>query len=294
MDNVEEQSNVASSPEMSIEAARKIIGAFKFKISGYPSDKDYVPLHDMSESMQRALGYCQLNIPRTEIQMIGKMEDSSDHPIIFVPGVTLIYGPSASGKTQLTKYIKEELSDVEWLRFHEPEIPGIVSVTLLIERIMKFLSSDREMMIIDSFRFFLYNSDSKAAAMSGGISSQFFTELTNLNVLAASLNKKLVIVANFLSESSKNEDVIKNAIAGSVGGYMRTFKQGNRLMFEYASRSNENMRTELYFVNPRFEAMTSTELLEKKDSVAKSVSDVDVGEDEEFLSAYRRLIFGGK
>lgn len=269
------------------EEAIRIIAQSRFSISNYPGGDDYPALYDLPDKYQRALAYLQLNHSPTEYNLSLVSENGEKLNIPLVPGVTLVYGASGSGKTLFTQHLAKT-EGAFYIRFQEPEIPAITSVTGFIEALVAGLVGDKEVIVVDSFRFLLYNSNSKAAAMSGGINSTFFTELTGLHLIAASLNKKLVIVANFLSEGSNNKDVIRNAISGSVGGFFNTFASGDEMLMEYNSRSSMSLRKTIVVRNP---GVTS-----KDDSSSRTNDSHDLVQVESddalsnFTSMFRRIL----
>lgn len=262
-----------------------IIATSKFSISNYPGGKEYPPLYDLPEEVQKALAYLQLNARRTSKYISMVTENGEPFDAELLPGVTVVYGPSGSGKTLFTEYLAKK-EDAFYIRFQEPEMPAITSITAFIHILVSGLVSDKEIIVVDSFRFLLYNSNAKAAAMSGGINSMFFTELTGLHLIAASLNKKLVIVANFLSENSNNEDIINNAISGSVGGFFHTIASGSDMLLGYNSRAESSKRRTVMLRNP---GLTSSD--DKSQSVKKDKINVD-GDDalSNFTSMFRRIL----
>lgn len=271
----------------SAEQAINIIAQSRFSISSYPGGKDYPPLYDLPENFQRALAYLQLNSVPSEKLITLQTENGESVDAALVPGVTVVYGPSGSGKTLFTQYLARK-EKAFFIRFQEPEMPAITSITGFINALVAALVGDKEIIVVDSFRFLLYNSNAKAAAMSGGINSTFFTELTGLHLIAAALNKKLVIVANFLSESSNNADIINNAISGSVGGYFHTLASGSELLLEYNSRSPMSQRKTFVFRNPGIEEQEE----QVKESKVKKDKVVVESDDSlsNFVSMFRRIL----
>lgn len=260
-----------------------------FSISGYPTrSKEYPALYELPEDIQSALFDLQKICVPTVATVPVKSEGGDAAELVIADGVTVIYGPSGTGKSRLLNYIITELDGL-YIRFHEPELPAITSVGKFIKLLISaLLNPDVKVIGVDSFRFFLYNNDAKAAAMSGGINASFFTELTSLNILAASLGKKLIIISNFLSENPNNESTIKNAISGSTEGFIRTFIEATGNLIEFNSRNDVSRRNSIYYRNP---AISSDEANLDEDSVKEDNVVVDVDSTiADFTSAFRRML----
>lgn len=286
--------------ELTLDSAKKILNQYFFQISGYPqneivldhktkekksTERYYHTLHNMPQFYQKALGFMQLNIPRTNLSISIRNDKDEKVNLEIAPGITAIFGASNSGKTAVLRHIANELKK-DVVVFHEPELPVLLSVKSLVDEIHSFLNGDEEVMLVDSFRFFIYNSNAKAAAMSGGISASFFTELTNLSIIAASLNKKLVVNVNFLSESDKVTDVVWNALVGSVAGVGMTSIVGSRVIFDYQARTLSSMRQKKMYQLP---ALSNTESMQTKKDKIPTFSLYTVGNDG-FSASFKRII----
>lgn len=243
----------------------------KLKISGYTSDPISEAGADVvfSDSLSfKANAFLAEKSNHAPIKNQITITDADDKKRILVlpEGLITIIGPSGTGKTMIAKYIAQELS-CEYIRFHEPETPALVSPNLMIAKLEDFIYGPSKAMVVDSFRFFAYNADSKAAAMSGGISASLFSDLTTLSIIAASLGKTIVVVLNFLSQSSNNKDTILNAVQGATSGYISTDSISEVGHFDYALRTDENKRTlsrgSIFFDDVLYKDETTTEVLQE-------------------------------
>lgn len=200
----------------------------RLRISGYDGltrdekkQSNQIWFDDVPDDITNAMNELYHNIPSINISVtMLDVENNQNVQLDIIDGLTVIYGPSNSGKTSLLNFLHKNCGGVK-IQFHEPERESLMSPGSLIRSIEDFLfSSDKHLLLIDSLRFFVYNSDSKAAAVSGGISASLFTELTNLSLIASKLKKKIVVIVNFLSQSDKNLDVIANSLLGSTAAIM--------------------------------------------------------------------------
>lgn len=152
-------------------------------------------------------------------------------------GVTAIFGVSNSGKSELAKYLAYQLNTPVF-RFSEPEIPSVMEPHILISEIEKFLLGNDSVMIIDSFRFFIYNTAQKSAAGKGGVNTKIYSDLTALSVAAAFRRKCIIVVLNPMSDDDSSEIVFK-ALEGSISGLFKAKDFGN---CQYASRTSSSLR----------------------------------------------------
>lgn len=247
----------------------------KFSISGYSSDSGIKAesLSKMDPEVAKALYALQEHSEEaiTHIPFLTSEDEVADFG--FPNGVTVIFGPSSSGKTTVAKYLRRELEKQKksaiYIRFHEPELPTQLETSTFLKGTWGVLTGQvYEHIIIDSFKFFAYNSDSKAAAMSGGISAQLFTELTNLSIVAQTFQKKVFIILNFLSESDKTVDIIHNAVIGSVVGAINTSRLSKQIMCSMQARTSENDRTKVNLFLPTVDHF--------KESTKEPKAEVDV------------------
>jgi hypothetical protein len=162
---------------------------------------------------------------------IGGFTDSDGSPgLPIADGLTTIYGQTSSGKTQLMKrmYENTDPSICSFIRFHEPEIPSMLSLDELFKAIYDFLSDNtKEILYIDSLRFFVFNTAGRRAAGKGGISSAFYSDLTALSVIASYLKKSIVVVVNPMTKDSKEMESIANSLEGSVSSVFSARSYGN-------------------------------------------------------------------
>lgn len=243
----------------------------RLKISGYTSDSisevgpDVVFSDSLSFKANAFLAEKSNHIPIKNQITITDAEDKK-RTLVLPEGLITIIGPSGTGKTMIAKYIAQELG-CEYVRFHEPETPALVSPNLMIAKLEDFIYGTSKAIVIDSFRFFAYNADSRAAAMSGGISASLFSDLTTLSIIAASLGKTIIVVLNFLSQSSNNKDTILNAVQGATSGYLSTDSIAEVGHFDYALRTDENKRTlsrgSIFFDDVLYKDETTTEVLQE-------------------------------
>lgn len=161
--------------------------------------------------------------------------------MIIPTGVTAIYGMTGAGKSELAKMIGRRLnvSNDSFIRFHEPELPSILSVDVLFRELSEFLKSDRKIFIWDSARFFVYNTNGRRAAGKGGISSAFYSDLTALSVLASYLGKTIIVVINPMVDDPKDVGTIANALEGSLSAVMQAKSYGK---FKMTARTSYSQR----------------------------------------------------
>lgn len=243
----------------------------KLKVSGYTSNPisevgpDVVFSDSLSFKANAFLAEKSNHVPIKNQITITDAEDKK-RTLVLPEGLITIIGPSGTGKTMIAKYIAQELN-CEYVRFHEPETPALVSPNLMIAKLEDFIYGPSKAIVVDSFRFFAYNADSRAAAMSGGISASLFSDLTTLSIIAASLGKTIVVVLNFLSQSSNNKDTILNAVQGATSGYISTDSIAEVGHFDYALRTDENKRTlsrgSIFFDDTLYKDETTTEVLQE-------------------------------
>lgn len=210
-------------------------------------------------------------------------DEGTDKPVeVELPlGMLCIVGPSNSGKTTIIRELASQLNE-DVIRFHEPEYPALLSPKLLIKEINDFIFQDisdskfRKVMLIDSFKFFAYNSDSHSAAISGGVSTSLFTDLTNLSLLAATFGKTIIVVLNFIAEDDRSRGNILNGLIGSTGGYISTGSRGikgDKFRFTYEARTNQSKRTEHpYYIKADF---SNTDLATSKSNKSTISTDLE-------------------
>lgn len=177
--------------------------------------------------------------------------------IDFPFGVVVINGASNSGKSLISKYLEESLG-AKIIAFHEPIPESLSSPASLIRMLHEFMLSEERCLIVDSFRYFAYNSNARSAAMAGGITTSLFTDLTDLSIFLMNLKKTLFIVMNFISSDGsddKKREVIWNSLVGATSGVIQTTSKlddidlskeedAHRLIsFDYMARTSNNGRT---------------------------------------------------
>lgn len=177
---------------------------------------------------------------KTNFLIPGFRKDDEPTSIELPSGVTVIFGLTNTGKSELAKRLAKA-SGAEFIRFHEPELPAIVSTDELFSVIYNFLESERKMLIWDSFRYFVYNfgGDSKRAAGKGGISSAMYSDLTALSLLASMLGKSIVIVINPMTDEEKDVKTIAHALEGSTAGIIQAKGYGK---FNLTARTRNSLR----------------------------------------------------
>lgn len=266
---------VPSSEDM--DRGSRIIDSHRLKISGYTGSKISKSskfLNELSSSENVAfIKECkESRLILTNLGFRAKNRVDQKLSIFELPaGVSVIAGPSNSGKSLICEYLAKECN-TGVLYFHEPDNRAILSVKAIIDYIEGFLRSDHDILIIDSFRFFAYNADSKASAISGGISSTLFTELTALSMISEQLKKRIIVVLNFVSENEKNRSTIANALIGSVNGVVMTEGvDGKSIRFSYQARTRQNMRREV---------LLEIELKNKENLISDNVDIFTSTEDE--------------
>lgn len=276
--------------------AQTVLSSLNFSISGYSRFSNDSMSDESNDEDKKAYSLSSLPADYSSVisdlmriyKPIGRpvmFQDSQDDQVQFdIPdGVTVIFGPSNSGKTSVANYLFDHIPGQKTLvRFHEPDLPVTIDVHSTLDRIWKSLIDDStDVIIVDSFKFFAYNGGSRSAAMAGGISPVLFTELTNLSIIASAFGKSLIIILNFLSDSDKSSEIVKNAAIGSVSGVILTQRAGDRIFLNAQSRFPTNNRNpvNLYLPLPdkdKSEVLTSSKLI-------KNNGDIDQADDIPFF-----------
>jgi SpoVK/Ycf46/Vps4 family AAA+-type ATPase len=203
-----------------------------------------------------------------KIEVIENLDDRSRLELELPRGMVCITGPSNAGKSTIAKKLGDMLN-APVIRFHEPEYPAMISVTAMISLLEDWLydvsvidGKNPDVLIVDSFKFFAYNSDTHSAAVSGGISTKLFTELTNLSLICDSLGKTLIVVLNFISEREDNRLSIMNGLIGSVSGYI--------------SLTHKSMSVEAGYIEFLYEARTSQSKRKATSYLIRVANDKDI------------------
>lgn len=235
-DNREEKSVLEAPEESRKEVFPTVI------IGGYTRERGVIDQYGYTRDDVAGLVAAQNGIP-FEIDsghFVKLLDETGAAKEIELPfGLTVVFGVSNSGKSELIKVLSSQLK-IPVLRFQEPELPTMMEPHALIQEIENFLlSPDQTVMAIDSFRFVVYNSASKSAAGKGGVNTGLYSDLTALSVSAAYRKKCILVVINPMSDDSSSEIVAK-AIEGSVAGLFVADGYGS---CSYRARTSSSMRT---------------------------------------------------
>lgn len=178
-----------------------------------------------------------------EYKLISSEEFSDKKPCAMeLPfGVILIYGEKGQGKSIIGHFIEYAYKNSEYMRFGEPEPPTITDPLEAIEEIHDFINDkneykDVDVLIVDSFRYFLNLASALGTTGTGGVNNFMYNDLTNLNAQAIQAQKTLIIVINPMASLS---DAVAAAFESSVTGFIRATSFGS---FRYTARSRYSNR----------------------------------------------------
>lgn len=153
--------------------SKQIIGSNIFSVLGVPDD--------------RADEY---------IRDIHNLQSSSENSDIDNKGLHVILGLPRSGKSLIASNFPYLNSDSSKVRLLEMDEPGselfFNSNAEFVQELMDFLSSSQTCFVIDSFRLMI--SQLTGNLGEGGISTFYKRIVTDLNNIALSLNKRIVVV----------------------------------------------------------------------------------------------------
>lgn len=127
-------------------------------------------------------------------------------------GLHIIFGLPRTGKTYIIKKIYENIGDEISSLLYQDEFDGNILASNFIEDHAKdianffCLNSNKEILLIDSFKKILYTGDSFRR---GGISNHAIFTLTNLNQIVSHLRKKVLLS---FSPSSISRDQISELV----------------------------------------------------------------------------------
>lgn len=206
-------------------------------IGGYTSVQGIIETYGMTQDDPEVIANSKDYSLDSGIKIKFANDGGTETSIELAYGLTAIFGVSNSGKSELSKYLAYQLN-LPVFRFSEPEIPSVMEPHILVSEIERFLKSEDPVMIIDSFRFFIYNTAQKSAAGKGGVNTKLYSDLTALSVAAAFRKKVIIVVLNPMSDDDSSEIVFK-ALEGSIAGLFRAKSYGS---CQYASRASSSMR----------------------------------------------------
>lgn len=151
-------------------------------------------------------------------------------------GVTVVLGMAGSGKTRLTFDHLFASSQARgesplYIKMHEPgDEDRMLSIAknenMVIPDFEIFLANtlatelfsySRDLIIIDSIRYLFYSS-SGGATGKGGVNMSLFMDLTHLDVLAARLKQRVIVVVNPMTDDPTAFDYYVQAAVGAVSG----------------------------------------------------------------------------
>lgn len=165
--------------------------------------------------------------------------------LVLPTGLIAIYGNTNSGKTELAKRLAVR-SGGEFIRFHEPELPSLTSHIKLFTRLEEFLESDKQILVWDSMRKYIYSTsdDVRRPAGKGGINPSLYNELTSLSILASLAGKTILVVVNPMTDKEDDVKTIAHAIEGSITGIIKSRKFGS---FSLTARGVNHERIDQQF-----------------------------------------------
>lgn len=156
-------------------------------------------------------------------------------------GLNLIVGGTASGKTELVKAINRSLLKTDdvlttHVIYTEPDEHAIVDESALADSIAAaVLSTDPNVILIDSWREYAYSATSGATGR-GGLDMALFARLTHLDVVALKTATIMVAVMNPLTS---DEEALKAYVSAAEGSVTTVFNLSQPGKFSYSTRLAE-------------------------------------------------------
>lgn len=179
-------------------------------------------------------------VPKVAPATFSTFNLSSDgrHKIDLPHGVVALLGRAGAGKTYFSlEYLYAGTATtkghkaVKYFKMFEPgdeyrlqklakedsvAIPDFES-DLAVDLASELVNPDRELLIVDSFRYLFYSS-SGGATGKGGVNMSLFMDLTHLDALAAKFRKTIVVVINPMTDNQEAFDFYVEAARGAVAG----------------------------------------------------------------------------
>lgn len=245
-DDKEAQRDYNGDPIVHIELAGYTVNGLsrRLRATGRDGRHILVPKLDKKGELEMSTMYFRnLSSPELQVQVY---KDGARYKLDLPKGVIVIMGPSNSGKSLIANALREQLGGTK-IGFHEPDSWTIMNPANAIAALENFMISPAAACVLDSGRFFLYNSDRKAAAVTGGISTSLFTDITNLSNVARAHGKTVIMVLNFLSQTPDSKASMLNAMIGAASGVIDTNNISDVGFFHFSGRTEQNKRQETLF-----------------------------------------------
>lgn len=245
-DSDEAQKDYNGDPIVHIELAGYTVNGLskRLRATGRDGRHILVPKLDKKGELEMSTMYFR-NMSNPELQ-VQVYKDGAKYKLDLPKGVIVIMGPSNSGKSLIANALREQLGGRK-IGFHEPDSWTIMNPANAIAALENFMTSPVAACVLDSGRFFLYNSDRKAAAVTGGISTSLFTDITNLSNVARAHGKTVIMVLNFLSQTPDSKASMLNAMIGAASGVIDTNNISDVGFFHFSGRTEQNKRQETLF-----------------------------------------------
>jgi hypothetical protein len=173
-------------------------------------------------------------------------------------GVTVLLGKAATGKTLLAyehlfaQAVAGQICTAQYIRHREPGNDAyfsrvkdgnvkkaIFEQELALALAHNLLSEDgAELTIIDSLRYLFYSA-SGGATGKGGVNMTLFAALSDLDEVATSLQRRLIVIINPMSDDDTAFDAYVEAANGAVSAVIRMEDYRSlRMTSRYASTRN--------------------------------------------------------
>lgn len=177
-------------------------------------------------AMENDLGWSVLPFLTSElVQYNGEVPISS--------GVTIILGPSNSGKTPLMLDLVGNDPDGEIVRVNEPHVGYLVDTGNAVAQLVTVLASDLSLCGFDSVKNLLSEG---GALMSGGISRSSMTDLSNLSVVASLMGKTIFVPLN---PGVNNDDIYDNLVENAKSNVSGVIWHTAGNSWKYLTRTGE-------------------------------------------------------
>lgn len=158
----------------------------------------------------------------------------------FKPGVYTISSVTGGGKSTLAKQIAQEANGL-FVELLEPTDSSLLSIEEFSQYLEAKCVDAKQVIIVDSLRTLQYQGD--GAAMSGGVSADFWELLTRLTILALRHGLIIFLVINpMIHENRVKEEAYHLALESSTTGIITgSLEKGWSIKSRYDDRKQQQL-----------------------------------------------------